>query len=78
VEDARGRVWSPYEVQAWAKRWRGEKPLALAEELEPLLADRHDRVQHGRILRQRLGDEMAADADDGDAGHAFRTYLASR
>ena len=22
AEDARGRVWSRYEVQAWAKRWR--------------------------------------------------------
>jgi predicted DNA-binding transcriptional regulator AlpA len=26
IEDARGRAWSRYEVQAWAKRWRGEKP----------------------------------------------------
>jgi hypothetical protein len=26
AEDARGRVWSRYQVQAWAKRWRGEKP----------------------------------------------------
>jgi predicted DNA-binding transcriptional regulator AlpA len=26
AEDARDRVWSRYEVQAWAKRWRGEKP----------------------------------------------------
>jgi predicted DNA-binding transcriptional regulator AlpA len=26
AEDARGRVWSRYEMQAWAKRWRGEKP----------------------------------------------------
>jgi hypothetical protein len=26
AEDARGRVWSRYEVQAWAKRRRGEKP----------------------------------------------------
>jgi predicted transcriptional regulator len=26
AEAARGRVWSKYEVQAWAKRWRGEKP----------------------------------------------------
>jgi hypothetical protein len=26
AEDARGRVWSRYEVQAWANRWRGEKP----------------------------------------------------
>jgi prophage regulatory protein len=26
AEDTRGRVWSRYEVQAWAKRWRGEKP----------------------------------------------------
>jgi predicted DNA-binding transcriptional regulator AlpA len=26
AEDARGRVWSRYEVQAWAKRWRVEKP----------------------------------------------------
>jgi predicted DNA-binding transcriptional regulator AlpA len=26
AEDARGRQWSRYEVQAWAKRWRGEKP----------------------------------------------------
>jgi predicted DNA-binding transcriptional regulator AlpA len=25
-EDARGRVWSRYEVQVWAKRWRAEKP----------------------------------------------------
>jgi predicted DNA-binding transcriptional regulator AlpA len=25
AENARGRVWSRYEVQAWAKRWRGEK-----------------------------------------------------
>jgi len=26
AEDACGRVRSRYEVQAWAKRWRGEKP----------------------------------------------------
>lgn len=26
AEDARGRVWSRYEVQAWAKVWRSEKP----------------------------------------------------
>jgi predicted DNA-binding transcriptional regulator AlpA len=26
AEDVRGRVWSRYEVQAWAKRWRAEKP----------------------------------------------------
>jgi predicted DNA-binding transcriptional regulator AlpA len=26
AEDASGRVWSRYEVQAWAKRWRTEKP----------------------------------------------------
>jgi predicted DNA-binding transcriptional regulator AlpA len=26
AEDVGGRVWSRYEVQAWAKRWRGEKP----------------------------------------------------
>jgi predicted DNA-binding transcriptional regulator AlpA len=26
AEDARGRVWSRYEVQEWARRWRGEKP----------------------------------------------------
>jgi hypothetical protein len=26
AEDARGRVWSRDEVQAWAKRWRREKP----------------------------------------------------
>jgi hypothetical protein len=26
AEDARGRVWSRHEVQAWARRWRGEKP----------------------------------------------------
>jgi hypothetical protein len=26
-------------------------------------------VQRGRVLRRRLGDEMAADGDDGDAGH---------
>jgi predicted DNA-binding transcriptional regulator AlpA len=26
AEDARDRVWSRYEVQAWAKRWRGEEP----------------------------------------------------
>jgi predicted DNA-binding transcriptional regulator AlpA len=26
AEDAHGRVWSRYEVQAWAKRWRREKP----------------------------------------------------
>jgi predicted DNA-binding transcriptional regulator AlpA len=26
AQDASGRVWSRYEVQAWAKRWRGEKP----------------------------------------------------
>lgn len=25
-EDAHGRVWSRYEVQAWPRRWRGEKP----------------------------------------------------
>jgi hypothetical protein len=24
--EARGRLWSQYEVQAWAKRWRAEKP----------------------------------------------------
>jgi hypothetical protein len=26
AKDARGRVWSRYEVQAWAKVWRREKP----------------------------------------------------
>jgi len=26
AEDASGRVWSRYEIQAWAKRWRAEKP----------------------------------------------------
>jgi hypothetical protein len=26
AEDGHGRVWSRYEVQAWAKRWRAEKP----------------------------------------------------
>jgi hypothetical protein len=26
AENARGRVWSRYQVQAWAKRWRREKP----------------------------------------------------
>jgi predicted DNA-binding transcriptional regulator AlpA len=26
AEDARGRLWGRYEVQAWAKGWRGEKP----------------------------------------------------
>jgi prophage regulatory protein len=26
AEDFRGRVWSRYEVQAWSKRWRREKP----------------------------------------------------
>jgi predicted DNA-binding transcriptional regulator AlpA len=26
AEDTRGRVWSRYEVQAWARRWRREKP----------------------------------------------------
>jgi len=26
AQDARGRVWSRYEVQVWAKRWRGDKP----------------------------------------------------
>jgi predicted DNA-binding transcriptional regulator AlpA len=26
AEDARGRVWSRYEVQPWAKRWRTGKP----------------------------------------------------
>jgi predicted DNA-binding transcriptional regulator AlpA len=26
AENARGRVWSRYEVQKWAKRWRPEKP----------------------------------------------------
>jgi predicted DNA-binding transcriptional regulator AlpA len=26
AEDSRGRVWSRYEVQAWAKRWQKEKP----------------------------------------------------
>jgi predicted DNA-binding transcriptional regulator AlpA len=26
AEDVRGRVWSRYEVQGWAKRWRREKP----------------------------------------------------
>jgi predicted DNA-binding transcriptional regulator AlpA len=26
AEDVRGRMWSRYEVQAWAKRWRTEKP----------------------------------------------------
>jgi predicted DNA-binding transcriptional regulator AlpA len=25
AKDGRGRVWSRYEVQAWAKRWRVEK-----------------------------------------------------
>lgn len=28
AEDARGRVWSRNEVQAWAKLWRLEKPGA--------------------------------------------------
>ena len=26
AEDARGRLWSRWEVQGWAKRWRTEKP----------------------------------------------------
>jgi predicted DNA-binding transcriptional regulator AlpA len=26
TEDGRGRVWDRREVQAWAKRWRREKP----------------------------------------------------
>jgi prophage regulatory protein len=26
AQDARGGVWRRYEVQAWAKRWRKEKP----------------------------------------------------
>jgi hypothetical protein len=26
AEDVHGRVWSRYEVQAWAKVWRKEKP----------------------------------------------------
>jgi hypothetical protein len=26
AEDARGRVWSRNEVQAWAKTWRAERP----------------------------------------------------
>jgi hypothetical protein len=26
AEDARGRVWSRYEVKAWAKRWRRDNP----------------------------------------------------
>jgi hypothetical protein len=26
TKDARGRLWSRYEVQAWAKTWRKEKP----------------------------------------------------
>jgi hypothetical protein len=26
AEDARGRVWSRYKVQTWAKRLRAEKP----------------------------------------------------
>jgi hypothetical protein len=26
AEDACGRVWSPYQVQTWAKRWRAKKP----------------------------------------------------
>jgi predicted DNA-binding transcriptional regulator AlpA len=26
AEDARGRVWNRWEVPAWVKRWRGEKP----------------------------------------------------
>ena len=26
AENDQGRVWSRYEVQAWANRWRGEKP----------------------------------------------------
>jgi predicted DNA-binding transcriptional regulator AlpA len=26
AEDVRGRVWSRYKVQAWAKRWRAEQP----------------------------------------------------
>jgi hypothetical protein len=26
AKEALGRVWSRYEVQAWAKRWRDEKP----------------------------------------------------
>jgi predicted DNA-binding transcriptional regulator AlpA len=26
AQDGRGRVWTRYEVQAWAKRWRAEKP----------------------------------------------------
>ena len=24
--DGRGRLWGRLEVQAWSKRWRGEKP----------------------------------------------------
>jgi hypothetical protein len=26
AEDARSRLWSRWEVQGWAKRWRTEKP----------------------------------------------------
>jgi predicted DNA-binding transcriptional regulator AlpA len=26
AEDDRGRQWSRFEVQRWAKRWRGERP----------------------------------------------------
>jgi predicted DNA-binding transcriptional regulator AlpA len=26
AEDVRGRVWRRSEIQAWAKRWRREKP----------------------------------------------------
>jgi predicted DNA-binding transcriptional regulator AlpA len=26
AEDARSRVWSRFEVQAWARGWRREKP----------------------------------------------------
>jgi hypothetical protein len=34
AQDARARLWSRWEVQGWAKRWRTEKPGA-SEELEP-------------------------------------------
>jgi predicted DNA-binding transcriptional regulator AlpA len=26
AEDVHGRVWNRYEVQAWARKWRREKP----------------------------------------------------
>jgi predicted DNA-binding transcriptional regulator AlpA len=29
-EDASGRVWSRFEVQAWAKRWRTREAVAVA------------------------------------------------